>query len=134
MRKILASFALAGMIGFAGGTALAQTAANYPVFFQPWSAAIDANGTSTIKIAAKVALAHPTYPVVVTGSSDTVGGESANQDLAQTRAQVVADALVADGVARSRIAVISTGALPSPGVTTGSFAQFSRRALIKVGN
>jgi len=120
------------MLGFA--TAAIAQPANYPVFFQPWSAAIDANGTSTIKIAAKFAVAHPLLPVIVTGSADTVGGEESNKDMAQVRAQVVADALVADGVARSRIALVSTGELSSPGVAPGSFAQFSRRVLIKVGN
>lgn len=135
MRKFTVSLVFAGLTFLAGGTAFAATpAANYPVFFQPWSAAIDANGTSTIAIAAKSALANPTDPVIVTGSADTVGGEAANHDIALTRAQVVADALVADGVPRSRIALVSTGELASPGVAAGSFAQFSRRVLIKVGN
>jgi outer membrane protein OmpA-like peptidoglycan-associated protein len=132
MRKITAALALAGMFGFAGAS-FAQNA-NYPIFFQPWSAALDANGTTTIKIAAKAALAHPNYPVVVTGSADTAGGEAANQDMAQLRAQVVADALEADGVAKSRIAIVSTGEISAPGSAPGSYAQFSRRVLIKVGN
>lgn len=115
--------------------ALAQIpASSYPVFFQPWSAGLDANATNTIKLAAKTALAHPAYPVVVTGSADTVGSEAANKDLALTRAQVVADALAADGVAESRIAVVSTGSISSPGTAPGTFAQFSRRVLIQVGN
>ncbi len=135
MRRLTASLAFAGMIAFAGSTAFAAAPAlNYPVFFQPWSAAIDANGASTISIAAKAALAHPTFPVIVTGSADSVGGEAANQDMAQVRAQVVADALVADGVPRPRIALVSTGELASPGAAAGSYAQFSRRVLIKIGN
>jgi outer membrane protein OmpA-like peptidoglycan-associated protein len=135
MRKTITALAFAGLFAVAGATGYAAAqAANYPVFFQPWSAAIDAHGTSTIKIAAKAALANPNDPVVVTGSADTVGGEAANKDMALTRAQVVADALVADGVAQSRIAIVSTGELASPGVAAGSYAQFSRRVLIKVGN
>ncbi len=138
MRKLMASLALAGALAVAGAAgstsaALAQPA-NYPVFFQPWSAAIDANGASTIRIAAKFALRHPTLPIIVTGSADTAGGAAANQDMGQVRAQVVTDALVADGVPRPRIAMISTGALAAPGSAPGSFAQFSRRVLIKVGN
>jgi outer membrane protein OmpA-like peptidoglycan-associated protein len=126
------SFAIFAAIG---ASALAQVpASSYPVFFQPWSAAIDANASSTIAIAAKTAVANPTYPVVVTGSADTVGGEAANKDMALTRAQVVADALAADGVSASRIAIVSTGSISSPGTAPGSFAQFSRRVLIQVGN
>ncbi len=109
-------------------------ASSYPVFFQPWSAGLDGNASNTIKLAAKTAVANPSYPVVVTGSADTVGSEAANKDLALTRAQVVADALAADGVAASRIAIVSTGSITSPGASPGSFAQFSRRVLIQVGN
>lgn len=126
------SFAIFATIS---ASALAQIpASSYPVFFQPWSAGLDANAASTIAIAAKTAVANPSYPVVVTGSADTVGSEAANKDLALTRAQVVADALTADGVAASRIAIVSTGSISSPGVAPGSFAQFSRRVLIQVGN
>ncbi len=134
MRKITALLAFAGLLRLAATSFAATPDANYPVFFQPWSAAIDSHGASTIAIAAKAALAHPKDPVIVTGSADTVGGAAANQDIAQTRAQVVADALVADGVPRSRIATVATGALSAPGTAPGSYAQFSRRVLIKVGN
>ena len=135
MRKIAASFAMAGLVGLmllpAG--ALAQ-ATNYLVFFAPWSAAIDSNGKAAIAIAAKNALSHPNDPVIVVGSADTVGGAAANTDMAGTRAQVVADALVADGVPRGRIAIVSTGGLKAPGAAAGSYAQFSRRVLIQVGS
>jgi outer membrane protein OmpA-like peptidoglycan-associated protein len=133
LRKTAAlSFAIFATLG---ASAFAQTpTSSYPVFFQPWSAALDANASSTIAIAAKTAAANPTYPVIVTGSADTVGGAQANKDMALTRAQVVADALAADGVAESRIAVVSTGSISSPGTAPGSYAQFSRRVLIQVGN
>ncbi len=133
LRKTAAlSFAIFATLG---ACAFAQTpTSSYPVFFQPWSAALDANASSTIAIAAKTAAANPTYPVIVTGSADTVGGAQANKDMALTRAQVVADALAADGVAESRIAVVSTGSISSPGTAPGSYAQFSRRVLIQVGN
>jgi outer membrane protein OmpA-like peptidoglycan-associated protein len=133
MNRFAATLSFAVFTAFAAPAAIAAPAA-YPVFFQPWSAAIDANAGSTISIAAKAAQASPDAPVVVTGSADTVGSEAANKDLAQTRAQVVADALVADGVATSRVAVVSAGEVSSPGTAAGSFAQFSRRVLIQVGN
>ncbi len=134
MHKTAASFAMAGLVGLLlSASALAQ-ATNYVVFFAPWSAAIDANGRTAIAIAARKALAHPSDPVVVVGSADTVGGTEANQDMARTRAQVVADALAADGVPRARVAIVSTGALKAPGAAPGNYAQFSRRVLIQVGS
>jgi outer membrane protein OmpA-like peptidoglycan-associated protein len=134
MHRIIATLSFA-IIATIGAAACAQTpTSSYPVFFQPWSAALDANANRTIAIAAKTAAANPTYPVVVTGSADTVGSAQANKDMALTRAQVVADALAADGVGASRIAVVSAGAISSPGAAPGSYAQFSRRVLIQVGN
>jgi outer membrane protein OmpA-like peptidoglycan-associated protein len=134
MHRIIAALAFA-IIATIGASASAQTpTSSYPVFFQPWSAALDANASRTIAIAAKTAAANPSYPVVVTGSADTVGSIAANKDMALTRAQVVADALAAAGVASSRIAVVSTGSISAPGAAPGSYAQFSRRVLIQVGN
>ncbi len=117
-----------------GSAAVAASPADYPVFFAKGSAEIDSNATTTIAIAAKAALAHPLYPVIVTGSSDTAGTVSAGQAIAQTRAQSVARALVADGVPTSRIAIVSAGPLAAPGTAQGGFAQFSRRVLIQIGN
>jgi outer membrane protein OmpA-like peptidoglycan-associated protein len=133
MNRFVAALTLAVCTAFAVPAAIAAPT-SYPVFFQPWSAALDANASSTISIAAKTAQASPDAPVVVTGSADTVGGTTANKDIALTRAQVVADALTADGVAASRIAVVSAGEVASPGSAPGSFAQFSRRVLIQVGD
>jgi outer membrane protein OmpA-like peptidoglycan-associated protein len=133
MNRITAALAFTIFMAFATPSAFAAPS-DYPVFFQPWSAALDTNASRTISIAAKAAKANPNFPVVVTGSADTVGSEAANKDLALTRAQVVADALAADGVAQSRIAVVSAGEVSAPGVAAGGFAQFSRRVLIQVGN
>jgi len=133
MNRITAALAFAIFTAFTAPAAIAAPS-DYPVFFQPWSAALDTNASRTIAIAAKAARANPNFPVVVTGSADTVGSEAANKDLALTRAQVVADALAGDGVAASRIAIVSAGEIPSPGVAAGGFAQFSRRVLIQVGN
>ena len=134
MRRIIAVISFATFTAWAGASALAAPSASYPVFFLPWSAAIDSTAGSTIAIAAKQANANPDLPVVVVGSADTVGSSAANKDIALTRAQVVSDALVADGVALSRIAIVSTGSISAPGTPTGTFAQFSRRVLIRVGN
>ncbi len=102
-----------------------------PVFFQEWSAALDQAALSTIASAASVANQEPDAKVVVTGAADTIGSAAANKYLAKTRAQVVADQLVADGVAASRIKVKSIGEVAAPS-QAGVPAQFSRRALIQI--
>jgi outer membrane protein OmpA-like peptidoglycan-associated protein len=134
MRRIIAFTSLVILAAFSVAAIAAAPAGAFPVFFQPWSAAIDANASSTIAIAAKAALANPTLSVIVTGSTDTAGGATANKDLGLTRAQVVADALSHDGVPADRIAVVSAGSVPAPGMDAGSLAQFSRRVLIRIGD
>ncbi|HEY1857109.1 OmpA family protein [Acidocella sp.] len=106
----------------------------FPVFFQPWSAAISKTASQTIAAAARAALADPSTPVIVTGAADTVGSSLANRYMSETRAQVVSDALAADGVVASRIEVKAIGATSAPDARPGSYAQFSRRTLIQVSD
>ncbi len=123
---------LAGCADFPGlGGGQGATSPATPVFFQPFSAALDQPALTVIAAAAKAANAEPGVPVKVTGAADSVGGSKANELLSETRAQVVADALVTDGVAQSRITVTGIGEATTP--TTGAAAQFSRRALIQIG-
>jgi hypothetical protein len=100
-----------------------------PVFFQPFSAALDGPALATITAAAKVANNEPGAPVTVTGAADPVGSARANLYLSKTRAQVVADQLEADGVDPSRIRIQAIGETTGP---TGA-AQGGRRALIQIG-
>jgi outer membrane protein OmpA-like peptidoglycan-associated protein len=102
-----------------------------PVFFQPFSAALDESAMTTIATTAKAAEARPDATVIVTGAADSVGSSLANQYLSETRAQVVADALVADGVAPSRIHTRATGIASAPG-PVGAPAQSARRVLIQI--
>jgi outer membrane protein OmpA-like peptidoglycan-associated protein len=134
MRRIIAVTSFIALAGCTASPPAGVPVSAYPVFFQPWSAAIDANAVTTIKTAATAALANPTLPVIVTGSADTVGSETSNKDLAKTRAQVVADTLIADGVTQGRIAVVTGGEVSAPGAASGTPAQFSRRVLIRIGN
>jgi len=134
MRRIAAVMSFVAIASWAGSGPVAKAdSTGFPVFFQPWSAAIDAAASQTIAAAARAALADPAAPVSVTGAADTVGSALANKYMSETRAQVIADALVADGVAASRIEVRATGATSAPGVAPASYAQFSRRVLIQVG-
>jgi outer membrane protein OmpA-like peptidoglycan-associated protein len=132
MRRILCIGILAGL----GACATPQTGPlppAVPVFFQPWSAALDDNALSAIASAAQGAKAMPEADVSVTGAADSQGSAQANHYLSQTRAQVVADQLAADGVDPSRIRVHGAGIVSVSGVPDGSPAQFARRVVIQVG-
>jgi len=134
MRKFIAISVLCGLVGCAElpampfyGPPAASTPAT-PVFFQPFSAALDQPALATIASAAQEAKAKPDARVLVTGAADSVGSSKANKYLSETRAQVVADALVADGVARGRIHLRAAGEVSAP----GSYTQVARRALIQI--
>lgn len=134
MMRVVSITLLAALIGFAAPAA-AQPGAlppAVPVFFQPWSAALDGHALAAIARAAKAARANPGDDVVVTGGADSVGSEQANVYLSETRAQVVADQLAADGVSRKRIKIEGQGIVAS-GVPNGTPAQIARRVLIQVG-
>ena len=79
----------------------------YVVFFQERSAQLDAPAQGVIAQAAKRANNRPTSKVEVIGYTDSGGSPPANLALSRQRAQVVADGLVANGVAPIRL--IRTG-------------------------
>jgi cytochrome c oxidase subunit 2 len=76
---------------------------HYVVFFEAWSAKLGEPALGAISAAADWAKQHPDSVVTVSGFADPEGGPQANKDLSRLRAQVVADALVADGVPQGRI-------------------------------
>ncbi|MCW3473983.1 OmpA family protein [Limobrevibacterium gyesilva] len=84
-------------------TVMEPDSQRYVVFFQEWSADMDATASGSVTAAAAWAKQHPSAPVIVSGYADPEGSPQANKDLSRLRAQVVADALVADGVALARI-------------------------------
>ena len=98
------------------------------VFFQEWSASIDPAAATAINAGAQWAKDHPTDAVKVTGYADPTGSAQANDYMSLTRAQVVADQLVADGIARNRIVLAAHGATD---FTLTS--QESRRVEIAIG-
>jgi outer membrane protein OmpA-like peptidoglycan-associated protein len=134
MRKVLMLGLLGGLAGCAAldNTPPTPSTPATPVFFQEWSSALDSSALTAIAQAAKVANAEPGAKVIVTGAADTLGSAQANKYLSETRAQVVADQLVADGVEASRIKTKSIGETEAPGVTSGMPAQFSRRVTIAI--
>jgi len=107
------------------------TAPATPVFFQPFSANLDPAALSAIASVAVTAKQRPGVRVIVTGAADATGSALANKFLSKTRAQVVADALEADGVAPGRIRIRGIGVAVSPSVA-GMQAQSARRVLIQL--
>jgi OOP family OmpA-OmpF porin len=98
------------------------------VFFQEWSAAIDPAAGAAITAAAQWGKEYPGTVLRVTGYADPTGSAQANDYLSLTRAQVVADQLMADGIERGRIVLAAHGATD---FTLTS--QESRRVEIAIG-
>ncbi len=105
----------------------AAIAPGYIVFFAERSAVLEPTAADVITRAAAAASTTPNAPVAVLGWTDSGGSARADVTLSQQRAQTVADALVADGVAASRITRQGRGQThDDPGVE-------SRRVEIRVG-
>jgi len=98
------------------------------LFFQEWSAKIDPPAAGAITEAAQWAKDHPADAIKVTGYADPTGSAEANEYMSRTRAQVVADQLVTDGVDRSRIVLGAQGA-----TAFTQTSQESRRVEIAIG-
>lgn len=116
------------LISIAACAAKPRAGQRFPVFFQEWSAALDDAALKTVEAAAKWAAQHPDAPVHVTGFADPEGSREANKAISRTRAQVVVDQLVRDGIARGRISMSAKG----PTDYTLSSIE-SRRVEITVG-
>ncbi len=101
-----------------------------PVFFQPFSSALDPPALTTIATAAKVAAEEPNAKIIVAGAADNTGDSAGNEVLSRARAKIVADQLTADGVDKARITFYGIGQTG----TLGDMSQFSRRAMIKISN
>jgi OmpA-OmpF porin, OOP family len=99
----------------------------YLVYFQERSAQLDSPARSLIVLAARRADEEPAAPVDVIGYTDSAGSPPADVLLSQQRAQAVADALVANGVAAGRLVRIGRGQ------TGGDPGVASRRVEITIG-
>lgn len=85
-----------------GGNALGR---KYVVFFNKDSAALDQAARGIVAQAATAAADNPSMDVLVAGHAAAHGNLSADEALSSRRADIVADALRADGVAANRIKV-----------------------------
>lgn len=100
--------------------------ADYVIYYQGQSTALDTAAAATITRAAGVAVRRK-VGIVVAGYADDPGAPEANQIQSRIRAQLVADALLQAGVARDRIELTPRRALGgAPGVE-------SRRVDIRLG-
>ncbi len=100
----------------------------YIIFFQEWSAGLDASALKTIASAVSAARAEPGAAVIVTGYADPLGSVQANIYLTETRAQVVTDQLAADGLDPARVRRYAVGKVPYQ-----LTSQESRRVVITIG-
>ncbi|MGB3711608.1 MAG: OmpA family protein [Erythrobacter sp.] len=73
------------------------------VTFASGSAEVSPSFRNTLDAVADSLIRYPNSLIDVYGFTDTTGGDQLNQNLSERRAQSVADVLVANGVARSRI-------------------------------
>lgn len=78
---------------------------------------------------------HPSYRLRIEGYTDSIGSKAYNQRLSEARAQAVADALIARGIAPERMAVVGYGeAEPvAPNSTEAGRARNRRVELVILG-
>jgi outer membrane protein OmpA-like peptidoglycan-associated protein len=84
----------------------------FVVYFQGWSAAIDDPALAVIRQAAERVKSHPGEVADVNGFASTIGSRQANLLLADLRAQVVVDQLLADGVDPNSVRQSGHGPVP----------------------
>ena len=101
------------------------------VLFQTGKATLAGGATRTLARAAELIQKYPERKVLVEGHTDDVGSDASNKLLSQQRAQAVADALIAEGVASGRLEVHGLGE-SSPAVpnTNAASRQQNRRVEI----
>ncbi len=119
--------AVGGLVLALSACSLFGSSGPYDVYFQERSAQLDVQAHGLIAEAAKRANDEPGVPVQVIGYTDSAGSPPADFLLSKQRAQVVADALAADGVAANRLVRIGRGQ------TGGEPGLASRRVEISIG-
>lgn len=79
-----------------------------------------ANDLTVLKAHAEYLKKHPGIHIILMGYSDPVGHVKYNQALARRRAQAIANQLIADGVAKNRISIVSYGEMAKSGQSHAS--------------
>ena len=87
-----------------------QVAGPRAIFFKLGSARLDDYGKVNIQLAAKILKANPDKKYKIAGYADkATGSASINQKLSEKRAQVVYDALIAEGVNKDQLELVGFG-------------------------
>jgi outer membrane protein OmpA-like peptidoglycan-associated protein len=94
----LGALLLAGVAGCGPATPTGADAGRYLVYFNEFSAFVTPDAQKVIADAAQNAKATGAHGIRIEGRASATGSVQANQYLAQTRTQVVADELAKDGV------------------------------------
>jgi outer membrane protein OmpA-like peptidoglycan-associated protein len=92
-----------------GGCGLFTDTGKYRVYFQPYSADLDPQGSQTTQAAASFARAHPALPIIVTGYSAPPDPKLDVPGLSDKRADAVKQMLIADGISPNRIVTVGNG-------------------------
>jgi OOP family OmpA-OmpF porin len=92
-----------------GGCGLFGNTGKYRVYFEPYSADLDSQATSTIHSAVAFAKAHPALPITVAGYSAPPDPKLDVQGLSDKRADAVKQGLIAEGITPNRIATVGNG-------------------------
>jgi outer membrane protein OmpA-like peptidoglycan-associated protein len=125
MKKLFLS--LAAVLAVGACSWFGSTGPPYLVYFPERSAQLDAKARDVVALVADRAHGAPAARVTVIGYTDSAGSPPADVSLSQRRAQAVADALVADGVAPNRLVRLGRGQTgENPGIA-------SRRVEITIG-
>ena len=92
-----------------GGTPLAQTSQTYRVFFDWDRSNITAQGAEVVKQATAAVAQGGITKILVTGFTDSTGGNAYNQALSERRAVAVRSELIQDGIPEHTISVLGAG-------------------------
>jgi len=103
------------------------------MLFDSGSAALKGGAYQEINRVAQVLVQYPETRIRVAGHTDSDGSEAFNQDLSVRRAENVRNALVAQGVAASRITTIGFGETqPIADNSTAAGKQLNRRVVVTI--
>ncbi|MEZ5064326.1 MAG: OmpA family protein [bacterium] len=120
-------------VGLSSGAQTLLLTFSDSVMFSSGTADLSAGAVTELGRVAQVLRAHPGATIVIEGHTDSAGNPVSNQELSQRRADSVKSALVAAGIAGSRIETIGAGSSrPIADNTTASGRAMNRRVEIQI--
>jgi OmpA-OmpF porin, OOP family len=106
-------------------------ARQYQVYFDFDRSNVTEDGRRIVAAAAQAAKQNPGSTISLVGRADTVGSDAYNLALGERRARAVADALMAEGIARDRITLRSAGKREPP-VPTPQGVREARNRVVDI--